>query len=98
MQSKLPDLRAAATSSLYDIIIITETWLLSVHEDSEIFDNDWNIFRKDRYQCTTRGGGVLIAIRKSLASSPVPVHIPDEVEQVWMRLSINSHYTYFCSI
>ena len=50
-----------------DIIIGTETWLKpgeDGHKDSELMLDDYDIFRRDR---PSRGGGVLIAVKKSLS-------------------------------
>ena len=79
---------------MYDILIFSETWLLSNHLDSEILDEQWLIFRKDRYLSTSRGGGVLIAGRKSYKCTSVTVSIPNHVEQVWSRIYVNGRYVY----
>ena len=46
-----------------DIIIGTETWLTPEHKNSELMLDDYDIFRRDR---PTKGGGVLIAVKKNL--------------------------------
>lgn len=53
----------------YDIIILTETWLMDSVYSSELFDGRYLVWRRDRdYSRTsqTRGGGVLIAVRCDL--------------------------------
>ena len=50
------------------IIGITETWLDSSNNDSEITLDDYNIFRNDR--TGSCGGGVLLHVHKSLICSP----------------------------
>lgn len=55
----------------YDVIILTETWLTTDYADGELELKDYNIYRADRNSEVTqkfRGGGALIAIRKSLKS------------------------------
>ncbi|XP_045446715.1 uncharacterized protein LOC123654902 [Melitaea cinxia] len=53
----------------YDIVCLTETWLLSGIYDQEIFDSRYTVYRCDR-DYETRGdhlgGGVLIALRREL--------------------------------
>ncbi|CAH2085474.1 unnamed protein product [Euphydryas editha] len=53
----------------YDIVCLTETWLLSGIYDQEIFDSRYRVYRCDR-DYETRGdhlgGGVLIALRREL--------------------------------
>lgn len=52
----------------HDIIILTETWLRDGIFNKEIFDERYEVFRRDRdAQSSTKsdGGGVLIAVRKS---------------------------------
>lgn len=52
------------------IIVLTETWLNESVLDSEILDNRYQIFRRDRQSGTfsggREGGGVLIAVIKSI--------------------------------
>ena len=64
-----------------DIAFITETWLTKNILDSEILlSNEFNIFRKDRE--TSRGGGVLLAVRSSFFSSIQQIDIPTDLEFV----------------
>ena len=53
-----------------DIVLITETWLSQSVYDSELFNNHYNILRKDRDFASvqrSRGGGVLLALRDSIS-------------------------------
>lgn len=53
----------------YDIITVTETWLLDSVSDTELFDTRYSVWRRDRdykQMCQTRGGGVAVATKKSL--------------------------------
>lgn len=54
----------------YDLIILTETWLHSGIISSEVFDDRFAVYRSDRGggDGCQRGGGVLIAVRRSLQS------------------------------
>ena len=51
-----------------DIILGTETWLDESIQNSELLLSDYDNFRRDR---PTRGGGVLVAIKKSLLSEHI---------------------------
>jgi hypothetical protein len=70
LNSKLQELSLSSNSSLYDFIVLTETWLSQSVMDGEVFDiNSYNVFRCDRDFGTCkikRGGGVLIAIKSNI--------------------------------
>ena len=57
------ELSNLASETKSDIIVGTETWLHDKILDPELLLNDYDIHRRDR---PSRGGGVLIAIKKSL--------------------------------
>lgn len=70
MRSKLADLRLGILNANYDIIIITETWLRVGVYDSELADERYSIFRRDRDLSKTKkldGGGIFVAIKKTLS-------------------------------
>lgn len=54
-----------------DIVAITETWLTSSIKDTEIIPSNFAVHRKDREASLPgkTGGGVLLAVRNSYASS-----------------------------
>lgn len=60
------------SQSEYDVIVLVETWLTIDFNDGEFFNTDlYNVFRKDRDEIKTgcsRGGGVLIAVKKTIKS------------------------------
>lgn len=76
----------------YDIVCITETWLVDGIHNSEIFDDRYIVWRNDRnYKRTaqTKGGGVLIAVRRELAStSPTEWH--SSAEDLWVTVTLRS--------
>ena len=49
----------------FDVIGVTETWLSNMTLDKEIIPYGYFIYRKDR---TSRGGGVLVAIKNTISS------------------------------
>ena len=70
-----------------DVVVATETWLNPNIYDTEPEADDFVIYRRDRQ--TTIGGGVLIAVHKSINS--IEVKIPSEnAETVWAKLILTS--------
>jgi hypothetical protein len=65
-----------------DIICGTETWIDNSIKDSQIFPPGYNIYRNDR---NLNGGGVLLAVRGNLISSPVP-ELQTDCEIIWCKL------------
>lgn len=74
----------------YDIISLTETWLLEDIVDCELFDSRYCVWRRDRnYAQTnqTRGGGVLIAVRKDLLTTYNHVW-QSSAEDIWITITL----------
>lgn len=90
LRTKIKNLYIDIKSCNYNLIILTETWLNDSFKNEEIFDNDWLVYRKDRnYEQTntSRGGGVLIAIRNNIASDIVEVNFDSNSEQIWAQVN-----------
>lgn len=67
LRTKLNTLLMNALADSYDIIILSETWLIPTILDCEILDSRYSIFRCDRNRAATGkrdGGGVLVAVRR----------------------------------
>ena len=77
-----------------DIIFGTETWLDPSIKDSHIFPPGYNIFRNES---NLNGGGVYIAVRDNLISSPVPA-LQTDCEIVWCKLEIIGHKAIYLTI
>lgn len=74
LRTKLHTLYMNVLMYNYDIIILTETWLTSDIFDNELIDSRYQVYRCDRNRAATGrrdGGGVLIAIRRSLGATPL---------------------------
>jgi hypothetical protein len=74
----------------YDIIVLTESWLVDGIRDSELFDDRYVVWRRDRDLSVTgqsRGGGVIIATRKELAVTPQP-SFHSSAEDLWLTISL----------
>lgn len=90
LRSKLTSLKESIISSIYEIIILTETNLSSEILTSELGLSNYNIFRKDRSNETSAkmsGGGVLVAVHNSHLSSMVTSSVTN-VESVFVSASI----------
>ena len=76
-----------------DVIILTETWLTEGFLDSELGLHNFNIYRMDRGAETSPhirgggGGGVLIAVRRSIRSARVTVQ-ECGVEQLLIKIKL----------
>ena len=89
LRSKVTDFALGVSNSLYDCIIITESWLDSQIPSSQLFGIDYTVYRTDR--CSTnstkaRGGGVIVAVRRSLASALLIEAMDDSLEQLWVTI------------
>jgi len=77
----------------YDIIIITETWLSDNVNNAELgLSPRYTIFRCDRCNTrdvTTRGGGVLIAVKNQFSCRRLPIS-DNSVEQLFIQISEKS--------
>lgn len=99
MRTKLTDCYVSCLSENFDVIIFVETWLHPDIDDSEFIDNRYVVYRNDRSSNNSEksiGGGVLIAVRKNLLSSKL--YIPSSVEDIWIRLQVNSRFFIFSAV
>lgn len=66
MKTKVNDFRFSILTSDYDVIVLTETWLRDEYYDSELFNENYIVYRVDRdLSVTTKkdGGGCIIAVK-----------------------------------
>lgn len=88
----------STTSSDFDIIALTETWLHPGVMDNELFDSSFQVFRRDRYTDASKlGGGLLLGFRNTLTCSRVdfPVSLNDlDIEIISVRVSLKSKDIY----
>lgn len=86
MRSKLSSVYFLLQQSIYDIIVLSETWLSGDVLDTEVCPAEYNIYRADRNSSTSlksRGGGVAIMVRSGLGSSIIPLQ-NNSVEQLFV--------------
>lgn len=75
----------------FDIVCLTETWLLDGISDSELFDDRYLVWRRDRdYTHTSQimGGGVLIAVKRELAADTCSEWC-SSAEDLWVTLTLH---------
>ncbi|KAL4720883.1 hypothetical protein ACJJTC_002925 [Scirpophaga incertulas] len=73
----------------YDIILITETWLVNGIYKGELCDDRYDVFRCDRNDSTSgkkTGGGVMICTRQTLQAQGRPDWACADVECVWVTV------------
>lgn len=90
LRTKTAIFKRNVQSHNYDVIIITETWLLDGINNPELVDDRYVVWRRDRnYAATgqTRGGGVLIATRRELSVTPQS-SFHSLAEDLWLTLSM----------
>lgn len=74
----------------YDVVCLTETWLLEGVNNSELFDDRYIVWRRDRDYNKTRqslGGGILIAFRRELAAE-LRNEWCSSAEDLWVTLTL----------
>lgn len=79
--------------SSYDIVVLTETRLTAGMLDAELFDSCYIVWRRNRdYVSTgqTRGRGVLIAVRKTIATILQP-QFSSTAEDFWVLLPFTNN-------
>lgn len=100
MRTKTDTFHRTTLSADYDVIALTETWLNDDIGNAEL-SSEYTIFRCDRNNLTStlkRGGGVLIAVRNNLKASQVQLTNCESLEQVCVRVQLNSLAIYICCI
>ena len=101
MRSKFNEIFETTLTENYDLICLSETWLNDEFLNSDLFDDRYEVFRKDRdFQQTglSRGGGVLIAAKKYLKAKLVS-HFYYAGESIWIKLCLNNCISlYICCI
>lgn len=91
MKTKTATCLLAVLSSDYDVIIFTETFLDKFINDSELFGNNYLVYRCDRSPVNSNklsGGGVLVAIASKLSSVLVSFVIEPLTEEIWVSLAV----------
>jgi hypothetical protein len=100
VKTKLYLLHTNVLPEYYDIIILVETWLNASIRDSELFDDRYIIYRRDRDAVATnkcQGGGVLIACKKSIISER-KFELETSLEDIWVCLRLFNLNLFICGV
>lgn len=86
----------------YDIISITESWLLDSIGNSEVFDSRYVVWRRDRDYARTAqiyGGGVMLAVHRDLVSLE-RIDWRSSAEDMWVTIMTNdrSYKIHICTV
>lgn len=91
IRSKIPIFFASPATCDHDVIVVTETWLVSSVLDAELTPPGWFLFQRDRHSAidaTGYGGGVIILVRAELR--PSLVLSSDSIELLWVKLALGN--------
>lgn len=100
LRSKTNNFRLGLLDSDYDIVALTETWLNSSINNSELFSNEYVVFRRDRDANLTgmeRGGGVIVGIKRCFVAKRL-FELETESENMWIKLKLSNNYSVILSI
>src|SRR5436190_5061630 len=89
LRTKTSSFRLALLESDYDIVTLSETWLNSTVYNSELFSQEYTIFRRDRNERLTgkgRGGGVLIAVKNKFKAIRL-FNIETDEDNIWIKVT-----------
>lgn len=92
LRTKSVDFYRNLAKSNYDVITLTETWLVAGILDSELFDERYLVWRRDRDYASTsqsRGGGVLVAVRRDIVASE-SVSWQSNAEDIWISILVST--------
>ena len=94
LKNKKPDLQLTIDNTNHDIIFGCETWLHKKIDTLEILPDNYTVYRKDR---SSKGGGVLLAIKNSINSS-MQADLDTDAELIWAKIKAkNNPDLYICS-
>lgn len=98
--SKISILSPVLTTSCFDVIAFSETWLSSYIFNSEMNFTNYTIYRCDRSSynnSSSRDGGVLIAINSTLKSKVLNVSV-NCIEHVFVQLNLSVNIFIFACV
>lgn len=88
LRSKTKEFYENVLINEFDIILISETWLVDSISDDELFDGRYNVYRNDRDTTLTgktKGGGVAVGIKKDFKVQSQKSWTSD-AEDIWISL------------
>ncbi|XP_044019483.1 putative mediator of RNA polymerase II transcription subunit 24 [Aphidius gifuensis] len=83
IKNKAEDIYLNSLHCQYDIIVITESWLDNSISSTHYFDsNNYLIYRKDRNNDKTKGGGVLCSLNNLRIKNHHIINLPLEITDI----------------
>lgn len=95
LKTKLPLWRNNLALSEHNLVAVTETFLDSSVEDSELICGDWNIIRRDR---STPCGGVALAARAPIVLRRRRDLETDNGEDLWASFTWHGRSVFMCVV
>lgn len=95
LNTKLFQVRTFVNVNDYDVITFTETFLHDGVSSSEIFNDNYAVYRNDR---DTYAGGSLIAIKNTIISTRVTDFESGVIEDVWVKAKLKDSTLYICCV
>lgn len=88
--------------SNYDVIAVTESWLNSLVHSGELFDDRYNVFRRDRETSSSlknEGGGSMFAINLNYTAMCFRrLEWESNAEDVWVTIIVNNQKIHICCV
>lgn len=100
LRTKLSTFKINSSTSAFDVILITESWLNDSVCDRELVDDGYSVFRRDRDLTKSSKkycGGVLIIARNELNATSVPEFNSDS-EDIWIVINGSNCKIYICCV
>ena len=70
-----------------DIVIGTESWLTDQHLSTEIFPDNYKVYRHDRKK--KKGGGVFVLVKSTIPSlEPEELSANDDCKMIWVQIQV----------
>ncbi|KAL1378765.1 hypothetical protein pipiens_015361, partial [Culex pipiens pipiens] len=93
LNNKVDEFFLACTDCEYDVILLTETWLDGSVKPLQLFGDLFAVYTTNRNPANSRrkvGGGVLIAVRKTLDSVVCVEAAADNLEQIFVTIHLKN--------
>lgn len=101
LKSKVNEFFNNVSISNFDCICLTETWLNNSFFSSELFDDRYVVYRKDRDFSKTKkqdGGGVILCVKKSLATERVYCLEAEGNESLWVKVHLGRNSSFLICV
>nr|XP_049463988.1 uncharacterized protein LOC125906927 [Anopheles coluzzii] len=95
LRTKTKEFHLALSEADFDLIALTETWLVDNIPSALLFSNNFSVYRCDRSLSgsSSRGGGVLLAVSNAYESIKLPSR-DLSLEYICVRVTCNNAHLY----